>query len=110
MSLLIQATEFIQQLLDADADVNIRNVSGKTALMTAAEFNAFPDVIEMLLENGAKVSYKSALGQTAADLADENFRLRSREDYKEISQALKRGKFSKQYLHDKEERNKKALQ
>ena len=32
------------------------------------------------------------------------------EDYKEISQALKRGKFSKQYLHDKEERNKKALQ
>ena len=88
---------FAQKLIDAGAKVNVRNISGKSALMAAAEFNSFPDMIVLLLVNGAKSSYKTALGQTAVDLADENLRLASRPDYKEIKEALIHGRVTKKY-------------
>jgi hypothetical protein len=43
----------VQLLLDAGVDVNVKNRGGYTALMIA-EFNGYPDVVQLLKAAGAQ--------------------------------------------------------
>ena len=56
-------------LLEAGADVNVKQVSGITPLHSAAHHGNI-ELIILLLEAGADVSAKSEDGKTAADLAN----------------------------------------
>ncbi|HEY9666579.1 MAG TPA: ankyrin repeat domain-containing protein, partial [Coleofasciculaceae cyanobacterium] len=46
-------TEAVQLLLDAGADVTVKNRGGYTALMIA-EFNGYPEVVQLLKVAGAQ--------------------------------------------------------
>lgn len=55
--------DVINFLLQHDANINIKDLSGATPLMIAIDRN-FPDVVQMLIENGADLSLKDAKGYT----------------------------------------------
>lgn len=63
--------DIARALVDAGADVNAQSREGVTALMIAAARNVAP-VIGLLIQAGADPQLKSALGQTAADVAEQN--------------------------------------
>jgi hypothetical protein len=68
---LITATAFGRTavavaLIEAGADVNIRNDEGSTALMTAAFF-CHTEVVEALLDNGADKNIRNGAGRTALE-------------------------------------------
>ena len=58
------------------ANVNAANSKGRTPLMMAAMKNTHPDVIELLLDSGAKTSAKSKKGVTALVFAEANTHIR----------------------------------
>jgi ankyrin repeat protein len=62
--------ELVKALLDAGADINVKNIQGMTPLMwaVASEYQN-PEIIRMLLARGADPKIKSRDGQTALDLA-----------------------------------------
>lgn len=73
--------EVVQLLLDYGADVNARDSSGATPLIRAVKngkvqgWEINPDVIKLLLENGAEEQVKDVEGKTARDWArDRDFR------------------------------------
>ena len=63
----------VQTIIDKGADVNEAPTSGRTegytCLMMAAR-NDHPDLVSLLLKNGADVNKKAADGKTALDLAE----------------------------------------
>jgi ankyrin repeat protein len=61
---LRQTIDIIKILLINDADVNIKDKKGRTALMKAV-LNAHTETIKVLLENGADVNIKSDEGFSA---------------------------------------------
>jgi ankyrin repeat protein len=62
--------ELIKALLDAGADVNVKDARGMTPLMLAVGTDhQDPAVIQMLLDHGANLEHKSILGETAHDWA-----------------------------------------
>lgn len=63
--------DLARDLIKRGADVNAQSKSGVTALMIAAARNVAP-MIGLLIQAGAKADLKSAQGQTAADIADQN--------------------------------------
>jgi quinoprotein dehydrogenase-associated probable ABC transporter substrate-binding protein len=63
--------DLARDLIKRGADVNAQSKSGVTALMIAAARNVAP-MIGLLIQAGAKSDLKSAQGQTAADIADQN--------------------------------------
>ena len=70
--------KFTMQLLEKGADVNAKDASNCTALMTAAEL-AFPRCIKILLEAGADVNGVCCRGETALFKAA---KMIAHEDYK----------------------------
>jgi hypothetical protein len=54
----------VKELLDKGADVNVKDQSGRTALMAAGYFG-YEDVVKMLLDNGAHVNTKDNAGITS---------------------------------------------
>ena len=56
---------FIAKLIDAGADVNIKNDDGKTALIYSMCFNRSIYTVRMLIDAGADVNIKNNYGKTA---------------------------------------------
>jgi quinoprotein dehydrogenase-associated probable ABC transporter substrate-binding protein len=63
--------DIARALIKAGANVNAQSKDGVTALMIAAARNVAP-MIGLLMQAGADPSLKNDLGQTAADIADQN--------------------------------------
>lgn len=63
---LFGRTEIARLLIDAGADINLKNNDGSTALHTAAFF-CRKDIVEMLLANGADKSIRNNAGSTALE-------------------------------------------
>jgi ankyrin repeat protein len=62
--------ELVKALLDAGAEVNVKDIRGMTPLMLAVGTDhQDPAIIRMLLDHGAKLEPKSVLGETAHDWA-----------------------------------------
>jgi hypothetical protein len=61
---LLGKTELAKILMDAGADLNVRNNEGSTALITAAFF-CRPELVTLLLKKGADKTIKNKYGQTA---------------------------------------------
>ncbi|XP_062523926.1 uncharacterized protein LOC134198527 isoform X2 [Corticium candelabrum] len=71
----------IVMLLSANADGNLKNVSGRTALHRAA-LNNHSKVVRILLENGCDMNIKDNKGETALQLSE-------RENSKDAADAIK---------------------
>lgn len=70
MAPVAPAPEFVKTLLDAGADVNVKDVRGMTPLMVAVETDRQnPETVRLLLDRQAAVSPKSLTGETALDWA-----------------------------------------
>ena len=76
----------IAALLDAGADVNIRNRHGKTPLHYAARFGT-PDMIAALLEAGASGSVKDNDGETPFYYAEKNAKVKGTAAYWALNEA-----------------------
>jgi ankyrin repeat protein len=65
--------ELVKMLLDAGADVNVKDIRGMTPLMLAVSSDRQnPAIVHMLLARGADLSAKDELGQSALDSAHKN--------------------------------------
>lgn len=62
--------EIIRLLLDANAEINMVDSKGETALMHASKYHGEPAAVALLLKNGAAVNAVSNGGATALDLTD----------------------------------------
>ena len=58
----------IRRLLDASIDLDLQNGNGATCLMYVAS-NSKPDLVKLLLDNGANATLKNFDDFTARDLA-----------------------------------------
>ena len=65
----LQKKEVIQQLLEADADVNIQDNNGDTALILAAYVSGYKKIIQLLLDKGVKINIQNIYGNTALMMA-----------------------------------------
>ncbi len=64
--------EIVKEFLDSGAvDVNVQDISGWTALMSASEYGHL-EVVKELLRRGANVNAQSDFGFTPLILASEN--------------------------------------
>jgi len=61
---LFGKTAMAKMLIDAGADINLRNNDGSTALLTASFF-CRPEIVRMLLNKGADKTIKNKYGSTA---------------------------------------------
>lgn len=69
---LFGKTEIAKLLIDAGADLNVRNNDGSTALLTAAFFGR-PDIVQLLLKKGADKTIKNKYGSTAYESVEAPF-------------------------------------
>lgn len=67
-AILKHRPKMVSSLIRVGADVNARNIEGRTVLMVAAE-QGIEDIVRVLLEHGADVEAVDMYGETAADLA-----------------------------------------
>ena len=81
------SAEIVAALIKAGADVNDKNLDGVTALMRAAKRSKDPEVLLVLLRNGAKADAKNAFGKDAFGYAIENEHLRNTDAYRELDNA-----------------------
>lgn len=65
-------TEIAELLINAQADLNIKNNDGSTALITASFF-CRPEIVKMLIEKNADRTIKNQYGQTAYDSVSGSF-------------------------------------
>lgn len=75
-----------QLLIDAGADINLRNNDGSTALHTAAFFGR-PELVSLLLKKGADKKVRNKYGQTAYESVAGPF-VEVKEVYDMLEQAL----------------------
>mmetsp|Transcript_23443 Transcript_23443/g.54619 ORF Transcript_23443/g.54619 Transcript_23443/m.54619 type:complete len:825 (-) Transcript_23443:169-2643(-) len=59
--------ELLQMVLEAQADVNVKDREGQTALMLAAKQQS-PDLVKVLLDAGADAAEEDTLGRSASDM------------------------------------------
>ena len=64
-------THIVQNLLDKGADVNVKDMFGRTALLVAALWG-YSSIVRILLENGADVNERDNRAQTALMAASFN--------------------------------------
>ena len=64
-------TRLVQILTGADADLNLADNDGKTALMLAAEFGS-PEAVSVLIQKGANIDRRDDRGNTALTYAEKN--------------------------------------
>jgi NAD(P)-dependent dehydrogenase (short-subunit alcohol dehydrogenase family) len=69
---LFGSTEAARVLIDAGADLDVRNADGSTALITAA-FMGRTEIVEALLETGADRSIRNNAGSTALEAVSAPF-------------------------------------
>ena len=81
------AADIVKQLVDAGADVDARDESGRTPLHQAAALSLFPAVITALLEVGADGKAQDDEGQTAYDIATDNKALNRSDAYWRLNDA-----------------------
>ena len=74
----------VETAINEGADVNARDEYGETPLMSAARSNRNPEVISILLQNGADASIRDNEGITAVDYAAVNARLRNTDAYQQL--------------------------
>jgi ankyrin repeat protein len=68
----VYTPEVVSLLLQNGADVNAKDVTGRTALISAATgFGPNLEVVFLLLENGADVNAKNNDGKTALECASD---------------------------------------
>lgn len=77
----------IETAIKDGANVNAGDEYGETALMSAAGSNRNPEVISVLLQNGADASIKDNEGKSAADYAAVNARLKNTDAYRQLTAA-----------------------
>lgn len=61
--------EAVRALIEKGVDVNLQDMEGKTALMSAAAWGGRGKIVRLLLENGAAIDVQDNLGNTALDYA-----------------------------------------
>jgi len=70
LMLTTKNTAIVRALLEHGADPKATDHKGRNALMRAANSEASPDAIELLLSRGAPVNARDQLGMTALDYAN----------------------------------------
>jgi ankyrin repeat protein len=89
-AILDEDGRWVQTLLTAGADINSRDVAGRTALRNAAERGESPEVIAVLLRAGADARATDAQGKTALDYARQNEKIRGTYVLRELQDATAR--------------------
>lgn len=79
----------ISALVQAGADLNVRDRYGLTSLMFAARCNKNPEVIMTLLKAGADTKKKDNEGKTAFDYAQDNEQLKGTGTYWRLQEVAK---------------------
>jgi len=74
--------DIVKLLIEAGADINIKNNYGVTSLMLASE-GGYKEIVKLLIEASADINAKNIFGDTALMYAYEN-------NHKEIIDLLKR--------------------
>ena|GEM_PF-1677335 len=74
----------IEAAIKDGANVNAIDEYGETPLMIAARSNRDPEVISVLLQNGADASIKDNEGMSAVDYASVNARIRNTDAYQQL--------------------------
>ena len=73
----------IEALLDAGADIDARDVGGRTALMWAAKCNS-DKFVNALIDAGADIHMRDDEGRSIADYAQENRKIESTETLRRL--------------------------
>jgi len=66
------SVEEVARLIKEGADVNAANNSGSTPLILAAQYSSNPDVLQVLIDNGASIDIQDKKGKRAIDYAEQN--------------------------------------
>ena len=82
MSMVNSASvEEVVRSIREGANVNAVDENGWTPLMFAADSNSNPEILRILIENGADISIKNSEDKNAFDYADENEELKGTDVY-----------------------------
>ena len=76
------------QIVRLGADINLQNKQGISPLMWAVIQNENPEIISVLLQNGANPKLKNKQGYTALDLATENKHLINTPQFLELKKSF----------------------
>jgi ankyrin repeat protein len=71
---IVTKPKVIQALLDFGADVNAKNITDTTPLMSAARYSS-EEIVKMLLKAGAVMNVKDRTGKTAEDYVWDNAKI-----------------------------------
>lgn len=59
----------VYKFIESGIDINIRNESGQTPLMSSCLTSSNHDIVELLIQSGADINIKDIYGNTALDYA-----------------------------------------
>lgn len=59
----------VHEFIESGIDINIRNESGQTPLMSSCSTSSNYDIVELLIQSGADINIKDMYGNTALDYA-----------------------------------------
>jgi len=79
--------KMISILLEAGADVNVKDESGRTLLHAAAKETSCPEVVMILLKFGADATIRDKNGMRPIDYAYENEKLKKSDAYRKLQEA-----------------------